>query len=420
MDMQWKEILKAQTDHIELAFIGALILHPEDVPKAASVVQPDELASAKNRFAYRLILDLHRAARVVSPEEIVARAEEAGLNGKSGAKLLAHLVQATQQYHQISKLMLLARAVQHAPLRGFTFKVDVSRTYRNKDGYHAGGYKLNTSFKTEEHTIESFVESVVKEGWPYTMVHAKTSPEETGAAARGVKTPKHTENFLSSQLLTGDDDSQKPGVVDFWLNDPFFSKYGLMFVESVNSTAEQQKGHPTLLFDQPVTDPDLFREYLKAFHHAYPRTDKLINIDRTMYNAVGAPVHMLGNICPIGVFERMVLFPFRESKQEEREKRRMARHPVDTADHNGYYETALHGEVTEVASAQEGHRNNTLNTAAFRLGQLLGVGYGDHLETEQMLLDAALRAGLPEYEALKSINSGLMAGMAAPRELDKE
>jgi len=252
------------------------------------------------------------------------------------------------------------------------------------------------------------------------MVQLKRSPEETGAAARGFKTPKHTENFVSSQLLTGDDDSNKSGVVDFWLNDPFFSKYGLMFVESVNSTPERQKGHPTLVFDQPVTDPDLFREYLKAFHHAYPRTDKLINVDRTMYNAVGAPVHMLGNICPIGVFERMILFPFREAQQEEQERRAVARRPVDTTDQEGYYETALNGEVLEVASAKEGDRNNTLNTAAFKLGQLLGVGYGDHLKTEQMLLDAALNAGLPEYEALKSINSGLMAGMAAPRELDKE
>ena len=132
-----------------------------------------------------------------------------------------------------------------------SFKVSVSRTYRNKDGYKVGGYRLNQSFKTETHTPTSFVEKVIKEGWPYTMVHLKRSPEETGAIARGVKTTKHKENFVSSQLITGDDDGKKQsGAIEFWQKDSFFSQYGFLNVESVNSVpGVREKCHPTILFE---------------------------------------------------------------------------------------------------------------------------------------------------------------------------
>lgn len=214
-----------------------------------------------------------------------------------------------------------------------TFQVDVSRTYRNKEGYDAGGYKLNISFQTESHTGASFIDDVIQQGWPYTMVHQKRSPEETGAAARKVVTPKHIENFVSSQLLTGDDDSKTPGVIDWWWRDPFFSRYGWFFAESVNSvTGEAEKGHPTLLFDEPITDPALYKDCLRAFCFAYPRLDHLTNIDRTIYNAQEARVHILGNICPFPVFEQEILTPWRIAEAEKRaaieaeQARRLAAH----------------------------------------------------------------------------------------------
>ena len=213
---------------------------------------------------------------------------------------------------------------------GLTFQVDVSRTYRNKDGYEESGLKLNSSFVTETHTVDSFLETVVKPGWPYTMVHAKRTPQETGAAARGVLTPKHTENFTSTQLLTFDDDSRLPGVVDYWKNEPFFGRYGLAFVESVNSqSGVAEKGHPTLLLDRPITDPTLYRECLKAYCYAFPRLDPLTNIDRTIYNAEGARVDLIGAVCPFEAFEQTYLEPYRAMERDksasieaERERRR--------------------------------------------------------------------------------------------------
>jgi hypothetical protein len=80
-----------------------------------------------------------------------------------------------------------------------------------------------------------------------------------------------------------------------------------------------------------------------------------------------------------------------------------------------YLTAALRGELAYVAAAPPGTRNDTLNRAAFRLGQLAGAGHGSLDELTAPLLDAAQAAGLTEPEALATINSGLTAGQRHPR-----
>jgi hypothetical protein len=80
-----------------------------------------------------------------------------------------------------------------------------------------------------------------------------------------------------------------------------------------------------------------------------------------------------------------------------------------------YLAAALRGELADVAGARPGTRNDTLNRAAFRLGQLAAAGHGSLNELTGPLLDAALAAGLTETESLATINSGLTAGQRHPR-----
>lgn len=198
-----------------------------------------------------------------------------------------------------------------------SFQIDVSRKFKNKTGYDHG-YELNTSFRTETHTAQTLIADVIKLGWPYTMYHQKRSPQETGADKRGVKTPKHTENFVSMQVVTFDDDSGEGNVIEFWLNDEFFSRYGWAVVESASSKPDEQKCHPTFIFDVPVTNVVSYKECLQAFCTAYPRLDWLINADRTIYNGEGATVHVIGNVCPFSDFERVILTPYRQAEAEKR------------------------------------------------------------------------------------------------------
>ncbi|MCL4302191.1 MAG: hypothetical protein KJ077_41270 [Anaerolineae bacterium] len=322
-----------------------------------------------------------------------------------------------------------------------TFKVDVSRTYRNKTGYKAGGYKLNSSFKTETHTPESFKETVIKEGWPYTMAHLKRSPQETGAAARGVKTAKHRENFISRQELTADDDSKAPGVIDFWLHDPFFARYGWAFVESVNSRpGVAEKGHPTLIFDRPITDPKLYKLCAKAFIWHYPRVDKSVhNIDRTIYNAQNARVHWLGHICPFEVFEREILEAYRahlvevEAQRKAAARRRQAE--LRKARQEGrllkggpavekYLQASLDG-IFDFVARQTDNRHAAIFWAGTHIGALEAVTWSmdyRHLfdNVELRVIEACHANGYidhpngGEQEILRTFNDGRRAGATDP------
>jgi hypothetical protein len=90
---------------------------------------------------------------------------------------------------------------------------------------------------------------------------------------------------------------------------------------------------------------------------------------------------------------------------------------MDTTPHgaSAYAQKALGGELAKVALAAKGERNHILNSASFSLGRLVAGGELDQPEVENCLLDAALRCGLPESEARKTIASGLAKGMLEPR-----
>jgi len=76
---------------------------------------------------------------------------------------------------------------------------------------------------------------------------------------------------------------------------------------------------------------------------------------------------------------------------------------------------ALRYECGLVRSAPELHRNSTLNTAAFNLGQLVGAGALERGEVEASLTDVALAVGLEPSEIPTTIKSGVDAGIRTPR-----
>lgn len=76
---------------------------------------------------------------------------------------------------------------------------------------------------------------------------------------------------------------------------------------------------------------------------------------------------------------------------------------------------ALRNELASVRSAGEGTRNDTLNRAAFSLGQIVAGGALDEPDVIEALEDAARETGLDEPEIHATIRSGLHAGYAHPR-----
>ncbi|MFJ5850869.1 hypothetical protein [Streptomyces sp. NPDC092903] len=85
-------------------------------------------------------------------------------------------------------------------------------------------------------------------------------------------------------------------------------------------------------------------------------------------------------------------------------------------DASAYAAAALRGELEAVASARAG-RNDQLNRAGFRLGQLVGAGLLQHDEVHHALTDAAELAGIDpgEAKAQSTLRRALQAGIRSPR-----
>ncbi len=86
-----------------------------------------------------------------------------------------------------------------------------------------------------------------------------------------------------------------------------------------------------------------------------------------------------------------------------------------TGRHARYATAALNDEAARVATAAVGTRNDTLNRAAFNLGQLVGSGLLDRDQVVAALTRAAADAGLAPAETRRTVTSGLAAGTQTPR-----
>ena len=87
----------------------------------------------------------------------------------------------------------------------------------------------------------------------------------------------------------------------------------------------------------------------------------------------------------------------------------------DAARARAYAMAALRAETERVAAARPGTRNDTLNRAAFSLGQLVAAGLLPPIPVITGLISAARHAGLSEQEASQTVRSGMAGGARKPR-----
>jgi hypothetical protein len=90
--------------------------------------------------------------------------------------------------------------------------------------------------------------------------------------------------------------------------------------------------------------------------------------------------------------------------------------PINTSGvTTSYAATALANECANVSAAVRGKRNDTLNLAAFNLGQLVAGSALNHDDVRAALLASAADCGLTDHEASATTHSGMLAGMKHPR-----
>ena len=108
----------------------------------------------------------------------------------------------------------------------------------------------------------------------------------------------------------------------------------------------------------------------------------------------------------------------KESIRQDRDRKKFLRFPTAKLDRaRAYAESARRRELDRVAKAPMHQRNDTLNMAAFKLGQLVPYGILDSAVITQDLGAVARAIGLDESEIEPTIASGLKAGAQHPRRL---
>lgn len=76
-----------------------------------------------------------------------------------------------------------------------------------------------------------------------------------------------------------------------------------------------------------------------------------------------------------------------------------------------YVNAAIRAEVERVVTAQSGTRNDTVNAAGRALGRFIPGGLVTETEVENLLVAAAVSAGLPGGEARAAVRSGIKIGI---------
>jgi hypothetical protein len=91
--------------------------------------------------------------------------------------------------------------------------------------------------------------------------------------------------------------------------------------------------------------------------------------------------------------------------------------PPRMAGGRGYVASALRGELEKVAMAMNGQRSETINSAAYYLGQFVGAGLLERDAVHSAITEAAAAAGVDpgEPKAQDTIRRGIEAGMRRPR-----
>lgn len=85
-----------------------------------------------------------------------------------------------------------------------------------------------------------------------------------------------------------------------------------------------------------------------------------------------------------------------------------------------YVRKVLISESENVAVAEEGTRNDTLNRSAFKVGRFVGGGVLDRDAAWNELFNAGRLCGLPDAEIHKTLVSGLTGGMANPKGIPEQ
>jgi hypothetical protein len=171
-----------------------------------------------------------------------------------------------------------------------------------------------------------------------------------------------------------------------------------------------------------------------GWHYIYTTTEALPNTNKKAANAVHGDTDTRGEGGYILVFPSVVeglpyswvndidpapLPAWIADRVRPKPETRMATRQMFQMVSTSWAGKALDDECDKVANTGEGGRNEALNRASFKIGQIVAGGHLSAQQAAQALDSAAAASGLPERERQATITRSLKAGMASPRHPEK-
>ena len=251
---------------------------------------------------------------------------------------------------------------------------------------------FNGSFRNME-LLKSDIAAMVNDGHAFTTWHANQW--------------RASENYQLGQHLALDFDAgTEASSIPKLAGDVFVRQYAALVYSTPSSLPEAPKSRVLFVLDTPIMQARNYvlatRALLWLFGGADP---KCKDPCRFFYGSMGCDAAFLNRVLPLDKVKEIIKQYLATGAEAKAKQER----PAEIPTFDGDADRLVRYWQKRMESAAQGERNDTLNKAAYSLGELVRAGVIRKHDVYNILEPAAVRAGLGKSEATGTIASGLRA-----------
>lgn len=253
---------------------------------------------------------------------------------------------------------------------------------------------FNASFRNLD-VLKSDVAGMIADGHAFTVWHRNQW--------------RNAANYELGQHLALDFDAGNEGSsIPVLMRDKFVQQYATYVYTTPSHTAEAPKSRVLFCLDTPIMQAKNYVLASRALLWLFGTADaKCKDAARFFYGSVNCEAVFVNRVLPLAKV-RGIIGQYVATGQEER-RRHTAETPAEAQTFDGDADKLVRYWQRRMEGAREGERNDTLNKAAYSLGELVRAGVIRKHDVYDILEPAAMRAGLGKGEATGTIASGLRA-----------
>ena len=252
--------------------------------------------------------------------------------------------------------------------------------------------------------LKSDIAAMINDGHAFTTWHdGKVKPP----FAERYPQWRHSDNYVLGQHIGLDFDAgTEASSIPKLAGDVFVRQYAALVYSTPSSLPEAPKSRVLFVLDTPIMQARNYvlatRALLWLFGGADP---KCKDPCRFFYGSMGCDAAFLNRVLPLDKVKEIIKQYLATGAEAKAQQER----PAEVPTFDGDADRLVRYWQKRMESAAQGERNDTLNKAAYSLGELVRAGVIRKHDVYNILEPAAMRAGLGKGEATGTIASGLRA-----------